>query len=144
MTKNKHTTKKFNKQVGKLIKAIESDVWMPHYVAGIAGIGSMVAQQIAERFDIDCITLNWTKQYPEMRVHDAVIAEDAMYGTRILIVDYAMNSGETLSSLQSDMLKSVSGEHSVSVHGNVRYGVVKLNKKSTHTSMIRYTAKGVQ
>ena len=89
-------------QVQEILRQMQRDEWLPDYVIGLTRGGLVPANMISQYLDIPMHTLKVNLRDHVYEESKAWMSEDALTGTRILIVDDINDTGATLNWIKQD------------------------------------------
>lgn len=117
------TYEEIENMVDGLILEIEKQDWRPDLIIGLTRGGLLPAIRLSHKMEIPMVSLQWsTRENEEYRVSDCTLAEDAVAGKNLLIVDDLTDSGETFRTLMKDWETAVVDD--INWHDNVRFGTL--------------------
>ena len=114
-----------------ILKQMADDEWCPELIVGVTRGGALPAVMLSQYLNVKMIgldvSLRDTIEDSFGRESNELIASDAAYGKKILIVDDINDTGATINWIISDWNNSASG---IDWGENVRIAVVVDNKSS--------------
>ena len=117
-----------NGAVESLINRMREEGWAPDLIVGITRGGLVPAVMLSHKLGCNMMALNWSSTNDDLRVSDCAMAEDAVHGKRILLVDNICYSGETLRGIQKDWNSSVRDDIGWNI--TTRFAVIDYNEAS--------------
>lgn len=125
-------------QTQEICRQIWQDLWVPDYVVGITRGGLTPANLISQYLDVSMHTLKVSLRDSGNDCESNFwMAEDAMAGTNILIVDDINDSGATLNWIRDDWGAEVGWGQ------NVRVAVLYDNESSASIHTPDYSAESI-
>lgn len=112
MTKRYITFDEFKVMVNNLCNQITQTNFQPDIIVGITRGGLLPAVMMSHRFKVPMVALQWnSRDHTELgNESNCWLAEDAVNGKNILIVDDIVDSGKTIDEIKADWATSVAGE----------------------------------
>jgi xanthine phosphoribosyltransferase len=124
--------------------SLDEQNWRPDYVVGITRGGLLPAVLISHYFDVPMNTLKVSLRDEDETESNCWMAEDAMMGKNILIVDDINDSGATINWIIDDWKASAWSTDWQKVWGNnVRIAVIVDNLASKSKIKVNYTGMEV-
>ena len=142
MKKVYYTWQDVERQTQEILRQLQRDTWRPDYVVGLTRGGLVPANLISQYLEIPMETLKVSLRddasQPESNLW---MAEDAIEGKHILIVDDINDSGATLNWIKKDWQSGNSRYDWPSIWGNnVRVAVLVDNEASKSKINVSYSA----
>ena len=112
-----------NSYILNIIRQMYKDNFRPDYIVGIARGGLVPAIKLSHYLDIPMYALNKEES-------NFWMAEDALEGTHILVIDDINDTGNTIKALKNDWASSHGEWDKIFNVGNVKFAVLINNEAS--------------
>ncbi len=122
LNKTYYTYTNIRKYVKNIATQIKKSDWEPELIVGLTRGGLVPGVMLSHILDLPMQSLNWSTRDHVENCSDAATAEDAVNGTKILIVDDICDSGKTFRTLQKDWDSSVADD--IAWHDSVRFATI--------------------